>query len=385
MHSRIHKYQCLWTTHLTQKSKSWHDGTLKIYEVNKKANLHDEDGIIVDSHFLVQTEWENDDELKLDKCLVLILEKLGIEERNVSIIRDLDKSPSQTQKRTSLVPRSLELMPHNIDNGTGTKGLEGVFGAEVGRNISFSQRKSLGLKRQRLNIRGTDMKRRDPSSQSESVIPKAIQDVVNLRINPVVDSVPRELLGVDFSDCNVASDFSDCALVGSPVKDNRDVESSHSYPFSETKQTSRSTPAMDEIMILEESSSPDSVVEISIHSTSVTTAALDESEIHTDDVKRFNERNTSSLSCINSGNTREIGNAERAVSEALGDIQSSDNDILSCDDEEWPLEDKVEEFDNTFDSSFILTFPLKMDEFGPWSKEGYELFETRPSGSEHHK
>jgi hypothetical protein len=45
--AKVHEYEVMWTSQLTQKIKKWNDGTLKFHTFNKRAMLYDSSGIFV--------------------------------------------------------------------------------------------------------------------------------------------------------------------------------------------------------------------------------------------------------------------------------------------------------------------------------------------------
>lgn len=44
MRARVDSYEVTWTRHVTQKHKTWHDGTFRFHAYNQRAQLFDSQG-----------------------------------------------------------------------------------------------------------------------------------------------------------------------------------------------------------------------------------------------------------------------------------------------------------------------------------------------------
>ncbi|KAK9370681.1 hypothetical protein V1509DRAFT_616511 [Lipomyces kononenkoae] len=72
MDSDVHVYETLWTAQVTQKSKVWYDGTLKLHTFNKRAMLYDTSRVLIDSMFLSKGVLHSGDRLVMERHLVTI-------------------------------------------------------------------------------------------------------------------------------------------------------------------------------------------------------------------------------------------------------------------------------------------------------------------------
>ncbi|KAJ8101854.1 hypothetical protein POJ06DRAFT_72216 [Lipomyces tetrasporus] len=72
MNADVHVYDILWTPQVTQKSKTWYDGTLKLHTFNKRAMLYDTSRILIDSMFLSKGVLHLGETLVMERHLVTI-------------------------------------------------------------------------------------------------------------------------------------------------------------------------------------------------------------------------------------------------------------------------------------------------------------------------
>ncbi|KAK9234800.1 hypothetical protein V1525DRAFT_366255 [Lipomyces kononenkoae] len=72
MTADVHVYEILWTAQVTQKSKVWYDGTLKLHTFNKRAMLYDTSRVLIDSTFLSKSALRLGDTLVMERHLVTI-------------------------------------------------------------------------------------------------------------------------------------------------------------------------------------------------------------------------------------------------------------------------------------------------------------------------
>ncbi|KAK9325235.1 hypothetical protein V1517DRAFT_203952 [Lipomyces orientalis] len=72
MNADVHVYDILWTAQVTQKSKTWYDGTLKLHTFNKRAMLYDPSRILIDSMFLSKSTLHLGETLVMERHLVTI-------------------------------------------------------------------------------------------------------------------------------------------------------------------------------------------------------------------------------------------------------------------------------------------------------------------------
>lgn len=138
---------------MTQKTKSWKDGTLNFYELNRKAILHNEHGYLVEEDFLHLTpKFAEEPEIKLEKHLVQIMDFLAIQERDVSSVINRCRNGSENVKTVAesvtrnvegIVPRSL-VSESVVRNNFVHRNVP-----RAGSNRS-SHKKSLGPRRQRI-------------------------------------------------------------------------------------------------------------------------------------------------------------------------------------------------------------------------------------------
>ncbi|KAH3667173.1 hypothetical protein OGAPHI_002822 [Ogataea philodendri] len=84
-HSEYSEYQILYTNETTKKHKVWHDGTMRLFKLNKKLIVYDEDRIEVYSDFLNSyPRYSVDDLVKFESIWVMIDGVLKVYERDVS-------------------------------------------------------------------------------------------------------------------------------------------------------------------------------------------------------------------------------------------------------------------------------------------------------------
>ncbi|KAG7692417.1 hypothetical protein KL951_005022 [Ogataea haglerorum] len=83
-HSEYSEYQILYTNETAKKHKVWHDGTMRLFKLNKKLIVYDEDRMEIYSDFLSSyPRYRVDDLVKLESIWIMIDEVLGTYERNV--------------------------------------------------------------------------------------------------------------------------------------------------------------------------------------------------------------------------------------------------------------------------------------------------------------
>ncbi|KAG7809213.1 hypothetical protein KL921_003210 [Ogataea angusta] len=84
-HSEYSEYQILYTNETAKKHKVWHDGTMRLFKLNKKLIVYDEDRMEIYSDFLSSyPRYRVDDLVKLESIWIMIDEVLGTYERNVA-------------------------------------------------------------------------------------------------------------------------------------------------------------------------------------------------------------------------------------------------------------------------------------------------------------
>ncbi|KAK9428790.1 hypothetical protein V1505DRAFT_375888 [Lipomyces doorenjongii] len=97
MNADVHVYDILWTAQVTQKSKVWCDGTLKLHTFNKRAMLYDTSRVLIDSVFLSKSV------LHLGETLVMERHLVSIENQSSTYTIDVTpvtRTPGSTRKRT---------------------------------------------------------------------------------------------------------------------------------------------------------------------------------------------------------------------------------------------------------------------------------------------
>lgn len=84
-HSKYAEYQVLYTFDVQKRTKIWNDGTLRLFKMNKKLILYDDDKVLVYEDFWRKYERFKDQKtLKFDVIWITIDSLLGIYERDIS-------------------------------------------------------------------------------------------------------------------------------------------------------------------------------------------------------------------------------------------------------------------------------------------------------------
>ncbi|ODQ63139.1 hypothetical protein NADFUDRAFT_53788 [Nadsonia fulvescens var. elongata DSM 6958] len=81
------EYEILWTTQLTQKAKTWNDGTLRVHYFNRRALVYDDTHTLVTSQFLSPRAVDTiqpGTEIRFDKHLVSVEAALRLVTRDLS-------------------------------------------------------------------------------------------------------------------------------------------------------------------------------------------------------------------------------------------------------------------------------------------------------------
>ncbi|VUG17057.1 DEBR0S1_32198g1_1 [Brettanomyces bruxellensis] len=84
-HSEYAEYQVLYTSDVQKRTKIWNDGTLRLFKINKKLILYDDDKILVYEDFWNRYERFKDQRtLKFEAVWITIDSLLGVYERDIS-------------------------------------------------------------------------------------------------------------------------------------------------------------------------------------------------------------------------------------------------------------------------------------------------------------
>ncbi|KAK9373910.1 uncharacterized protein V1513DRAFT_465344 [Lipomyces chichibuensis] len=103
MNADVHVYDILWTAQVTQKSKVWYDGTLKLHTFNKRAMLYDTSRVLIDSAFLSKGFLHLGETLVMERHLVTIENQTSTYTIDVTPVT---RTPRSTRKRIDALPVS---------------------------------------------------------------------------------------------------------------------------------------------------------------------------------------------------------------------------------------------------------------------------------------
>ncbi|KAG7888168.1 hypothetical protein KL905_005098 [Ogataea polymorpha] len=124
-HSEYSEYQILYTNETAKKHKVWHDGTMRLFKLNKKLIVYDEDRMEIYSDFLSSyPRYRVDDLVKLESIWIMIDEVLGTYERNVvKQMQNLNANDLNIRAHQKSAPQ-----PHSLPTSAPTRKNKRVLG-----------------------------------------------------------------------------------------------------------------------------------------------------------------------------------------------------------------------------------------------------------------